>query len=200
MVATALKYLTRNADARNLGIVADVGCGKLRHFYALRSHAAELVLVDTAAQIEALHVDGKHLYTISSFVAAHQGTRHHAMVVNAHDFEVTRLDLDVAFCVAVWDVVPSRIRSTILSSIIRNLRSQAAFVLIVPRNDSSILCRCGPQNHRWDGYWFPNRNGFTFYRNFRDIRGLIASVERRGMRLEADLSRYRHVCLIFRKR
>lgn len=199
MLATAIAHITSTARARGLGVVADVGCGKLRHFHILRRQADKLVLVDIKQQLEAPHTDGDLHYTVGSFVANHQGSRHRIKVLPADRFETTRLHLDVAFSVAVFDVVPAHVRRRISKSIARNLRKEGLFVLVIPRNDSSILRRCGKGNRKWDGHWFANRDGYTFYRNFRDTQEVTSLVERSGMKLEADLSRYRQVCLIFRK-
>lgn len=200
MVAEAIVHVRAVTASNTLGMVVDVGCGKLRHFHSLRQYADELVLVDTRAQIDAVHTDGDLKYTIASFVNAHQGRKHRLRVVAADQFETTLLAADVAFSVATFDIVPGRLRGRMLRAIARNLRTDGFFILIVPRNDSTILRRCGPRNRRWDGHWFANRNGFTFYRNFRGTRALVRSVQASGMILEADLSRYRQVCLIFRYR
>src|SRR5436309_6397022 len=51
--------------ATNLGKVADLGCGKLRHYRLLVTNSDSLLLVDTPAQISATHVDNGSTYTIS---------------------------------------------------------------------------------------------------------------------------------------
>src|SRR3974390_215792 len=54
----ALEYLgSESAQPRRaLGRIADLGCGKLRH-YCLLSEAQEIVLVDTENQVTTTHVD-----------------------------------------------------------------------------------------------------------------------------------------------
>lgn len=199
MVTAAIAYLTNANHRGDLGTVADVGCGKLRHFNLLRQAANELVLVDTRAQLEAEHVDGNLRYTINTFVARRRGHLRRLRVIPADQFEATRLDLDVAFSIAVFDVVPSHIRARILRSIVRNLRPHGWFVLVIPRNDTTILRRCNEDNQRWDGHWFPNRDGYTFYRNFRRTKELLTWVTGYGFTVKADLSRYRQICLAFRR-
>ena len=64
----ALEYLGSASDQprRALGRIADLGCGKLRH-YCLLSEAQEIVLVDTEHQVTTTHVDSGVSYTVRGF-------------------------------------------------------------------------------------------------------------------------------------
>jgi hypothetical protein len=157
-----------------------------------------LILVDTPAQLDVVHQDRGAWYSVRDYVAAHSANRAIRVRVTT-EFETSRDEVDVAFCVAVFDVVPPATRQRILRSAARNIRRGGYLALIIPRNDSTILERCGSQNRRWDGHWFRNHDGFTFYRNFRDTTALARTVERAGFQLDTDLSRYRQVCLLFRR-
>ncbi|SRR6266540_1059033 len=198
LLGVAISYLLKGRRTSHLGRVADIGAGKLRHARLLHRQARRLYLVDTEQQLRAVHRDGSRTYTMETFVAAMRaGNRVRAL--SSVLFAGTRLRIDVAFCVAVMDVVPQFVRRQILTAAIRNLRQGGDLVLIVPRNDSTILRRCHRTNRRWDGHWFLNRNGFTFFRNFRSVTPLVRMAEMLGVRLLVDLSVYRQVCLIFKK-
>jgi len=82
----------------------------------------------------------------------------------------------------------------------RNLRDNGLYVVILPRNDSSIIRRCTESNRYQDGHVFSHHGVATFYVNFDDQSVLIRLLQRLGFRLLHDLSNYRQVCLIFVKR
>lgn len=180
--------------------VADQGCGKLRHYRLLRRIARALYLVDTARQLSAIHRDGGSTFRITDF-ARKENTRSATRVgvLTDREFGRSRLRLDIVFSIAVLDVVPSRQRRAIVHAAARNLRSRGWLVLIIPRNDSSILHRCGPENRYGDGYVFPHHGVFTFYRNFHDVRPLVRECGRAGLELVQDLSSYRQICLLLRR-
>ena len=180
--------------------VADQGCGKLRHFRPLARAYEELLLVDTDRQLSSVHqLDGFegsiHDY-VGRFKAAQ---RSRVRLLTADQFAASALQLDVVFTVATYDVVPRQVRLAMAEAAWRNLTADGFYVVIVPRNDSTILRRCTAECAYQDGFAFRRDGVATFYRNFRDHRPLVAMVKRVGLRLERDLSIYRQVSLIFRK-
>ena len=179
------------------GRVADLGCGKLRHYDIMRSHSAELYLVDTEEQLSAIHSDCGAEYCVyqEGAKARKHGKKVH--VVTENEFASTKLNLDLIVCVAVLDVVLARTRSRIIKSAARNLNRSGFLVLIVPRNDTTILDRCTPENSYQDGHVFFHHGVHTFYRNFRDHSPIVKAAKSAGLTVAKDLSRYRQVCLIF---
>jgi SAM-dependent methyltransferase len=177
--------------------IGDLGCGKLRHFSILSPLAKQLVLIDTAAQLSATHRDDSTTYTIVE-VALEASQKGKLTSTNCfEEFAVSRLNLDLIVCVAVLDVVPRSTRRAILSSAARNLARSGLFVVIVPRNDSTILRRCAAVNKYQDGHTFAHHGVRTFFHNFRDHRPIIKDCTTSGLTLLKDLSRYRQVSLIF---
>src|SRR5438552_5705223 len=53
----------------HVGGIADLGCGKLRHYKVLAPKAGKLFLVDTPEQLYSPHVDGGVRYTIPGVAA-----------------------------------------------------------------------------------------------------------------------------------
>lgn len=183
--------------ARSLGKVADLGCGRLRHYSLLVARSDTLFLVDTPTQISAIHVDNRSTYTISH-VAEHARQRGRKVnVLSTGDFVQARLDLDVIFCVAVFDVVPRKTRRALTRAAAQNLSPEGHFVVIAPRNDSTILRRCCPKNAYLDGYVFEHNGIHTFFHNFRRYDDIVRDCANEGLCLVSDLSRYRQACLIF---
>lgn len=180
--------------------IADHGCGKLRHFEPLRHTATEMFLVDTQRQLDAPHVEGDSVVMIRAIAEkASRKTRTPATVMNDQEFERSRLRLDAVFCVAVLDVLPRATRGRVVGAAHRNLRPGGLLVVVVPRNDSSILRRCRATNRYRDGHIFGRPGSVTFYRNWRDPRPLIREIQHAGFDLRADASRYRHAALIFER-
>lgn len=181
------------------GKVADLGCGKLRHFKQLSALSSELYLVDKETQLTNPHVNGKLHYTVRQFASTKRKFPHRVHAMSSSEFARSRLHLDVIFCIAVVDVVLQEERRLLYCLAERNLRSGGYFVLIAPRNDSSILSRCSKANRYRDGHVFHHHGAATFYKNFRSIFSLVRDCASTGLTLVADLSRYRQVSLIFRK-
>lgn len=179
------------------GRVADLGCGKLRHFDIIAPHSAELFLVDTEEQLSTTHIDAGVEYSVRQVAAGARkhGRKVHALTVS--EFATAELSLDLILCVAVLDVVPAVTRSQILKSAARNLKKSGMLIIIAPRNDTTILDRCTPENAYRDGHVFFHHGIYTFFRNFRDHSSIINTAKRLGLTLVRDLSRYRQVCLIF---
>lgn len=180
--------------------VADHGCGQLRHYKVLRRISRELYLVDTEAQLTRCHQDGDQEFRIVDVAASgSRGDGRKVVAMNTTAFEESRLGLDLVVSVAVMDVVLPKDRRRIAKAIGRNLKPGGVCLLIVPRNDSSILARCTNKNRYYDGYVFEHHGIETFYHNHESTSGLIALFERCGLRLINDLSRYRQVCLCFQR-
>jgi hypothetical protein len=81
-----------------------------------------LILVDTPAQLDVVHQDRGARYSVRDYVAAHSANR--AIRVRfTTEFETSRDEVDVAFCVAVFDVVPPATRQKILnlSDVVRRI-------------------------------------------------------------------------------
>lgn len=196
----ALNLLDQRPEfSKSFGRVADLGCGKLRHF-ALLSRADELYLVDTDRQLRKQHSDSGNTYTVIEVAAAARKEGRRVFVETAEKFAVAQLRLDLVVCVAVLDVVPPATRRTIVKSASRNLRAGGSCVIVAPRNDSTILRRCTAQNTYQDGHVFANHGSYTFFHNFRDHRGLVRLCSANQLELVEDLSIYRQVCLILRKK
>lgn len=182
-----------------LGRVADLGCGKLRHYRILAPRSDELFLIDTPKQLSATHRDGDVSYTIYGFVDAARRRGRRVHVLSSQEFPLAQLKLDVVFCVAVFDVVLLKSRKELTRAAVKNLANGGFFVVIVPRNDTTILRRCSQDNSYLDGHVFWHHGVWTFFHNFRSHDGIVRDCKRAGLSLVKDLSRYRQVCLIFRK-
>lgn len=179
------------------GSVADLGCGKLRHFKLLSNMANTLFLVDTKHQIGATHVDGGVRYTIPEVAERARRYGRKVYALTFEEFIDSKYPIDIAFCIAVFDVVLRKTRKTITRVTSRKLSPKGYFVIIVPRNDSSILRRCLTENIYLDGHVFSHHGIKTFFSNFRDYSSIILDCKAEGLTLIADLSSYRQVCLIF---
>lgn len=181
-----------------VSFVADQGCGKLRHLRLLLSYFRKVILVDTEYQLaRTMSIDGL-IGAVPDYVRQMPMTeRRRVQVVPATHFEAAKCDLDAVFSICTFDVVPSSTRIELAQSAHRNLKPGGVFVVITPRNDSTILRRCGNHNRHQDGHAFQHHGVSTFYANFRDHAPLTRLVERKGFQLLHDMSRYRHVCLLF---
>ncbi len=179
--------------------IADLGCGKLRHYALLSPISRALYLVDTVKQLHREHLDGRRQYTVVDFAKAASKKGNTVKAVAFHDFEAARLKLDAVFCVAVFDVIVRSLRRRLTRAASHNLRYGGSFVVIAPRNDSSILRRCSRDNRYMDGHVFHHHGITTFYANFRSTATIEADAKAHGLTLENDLSRYRQACLVFSK-
>jgi SAM-dependent methyltransferase len=192
----ALRQITAKKRLR----IADQGCGKLRHLSLLARASRELVLVETPDQLDSTHIENGRPLRIRDLVRVESARRGIRMrVLAAPIFDRTKLGLDAVFNVAVLDVVPRVTREAILAAAYRNLRRDGYLVLIVPRNDATILRRCHAGNRWRDGHRFAQKSFDTFYSNFRDGRGLTKWVEARGFHLFSDHSIYRQFFAIFQR-
>jgi hypothetical protein len=201
MVRIAIRAL-RGLDAlKSEGVrLADHGCGKLRHYKLLAPLASELYLVDTQEQLTRAHREGRRELIITSFAAdKNKKTGRFVVPVTTERFERSRLELDLIFSIAVLDVVTPPTRRRIIDAAINNLKLGGYFVLIIPRNDSSILKRCAKENHYFDGHVFARKGIVTFYKNFKTTNGLEVLCKNKGLQIVANLSLFRQVCLLWRR-
>jgi SAM-dependent methyltransferase len=179
--------------------VADVGCGKLRHFASLFPITRQLVLVDTEKQLSAMHTDRKQHYTIYNYARKHSTSKRTVLALSDEEFAESKLSLKLIFCVAVFDVVPRSTRLQILDSCASHLAPKGHFVIIVPRNDQSITSRCSHANKYLDGHCFVRQGITTFFHNFDKSDALVRDCKARGLSQVSDISRYRQLCLVFTK-
>jgi SAM-dependent methyltransferase len=190
-----LTELTGSSD--NLGRIADIGCGRLRHYGLLLKRAKTLFLVDTERQMAATHSDGMKQYTIPKIaeLARKRGRRVYAFTFQ--EFEDSSAVVDVACCVAVFDVVLRETRQAITVLAANKLSAKGHLVVIIPRNDSTITRRCLAMNRYKDGHVFSHHGLQTFFRNFRHYQTVVRDCMKVGLSLVLDMSTYRQVCLIF---
>lgn len=187
----------RNGNVRKFGRVADLGCGKLRHYRQLAACSDELFLIDTPAQLSAKHIDKGLEYTVRSVAECAMAQQQKVQAMAFRDFAASQLNLDLVVCVAVLDVVLPYVRRALIRAAARNLAPAGECVIIVPRNDSTILRRCGRDNAYSDGHVFSHHGVHTFFHNYREHTPIARACATAGLRLLDDLSCYRHVCLVF---
>src|SRR5581483_3422778 len=182
-------------------MIIDLGCGKLRHLKICRDFSDNIILVDTKEQIERKQKFGDTTATMAEYVKATQDGKVKIDIVETEAFTKKKYNADIVLNVAVMDVVPKKVRSSLVDATYNNLRANGYCILIIPRNDSSILINCRRENKYEDGHIFKNRghNDFTFYTNFRDPSPLLRVLTHRGFKLIEDLSIYRQICLILQK-
>jgi hypothetical protein len=179
------------------GRVADLGCGKLRHYDLLLLSSHELYLVDTDEQLSATHSDAGQEYNIRRLAEDARARGRNVHALSSTEFALSKLGLDLVVCVAVLDVVVPRTRAEIITAAVRNLGALGLLVVIAPRNDSTILRRCGPESAYYDGHTFFHHGIHTFFHNFRDHARMTENCKKAGLVLKKDLSCYRQVCLVF---
>lgn len=169
----------------------EYGCGLLRNVPALDYPVVHAL--DTEFQLTRRHVIGDFKGSLQDY-AKDAFPRRDIRVTTPDRFHAK--NVDVVFCINVLDVVPSSTRVKILRHVSNILTPRSQFVLIVPRNDSRTIKLCTDANRFADGYAFPNHGAYTFYRNWRETKDLVSSLDRQGLRVIADLSIYRHAILI----
>lgn len=202
-VRLVLDYLFRHEEFKfdSSANLIDIGCGKLRHLKIYLEFVSNIFLVDTKYQIERKQKFSGELHTMEEYIKSHVSLKKKIQILTNEEFKEQETQSDIAFCVNVLDVVPLKIRKEIGNSAYKNLVKGGVFVVIVPRNDSSILKRCSEKNKFQDGHVFKRskKDQFTFYKNFRNQKEIIKLYEKFGFSLIEDKSRYRQVCLIFQK-
>lgn len=181
--------------------LVDLGCGKLRHLDLCAKFSDHLLLVDTRMQIERIQKFAGVDIRMADFVESLDKLNTEIDIQPINDFGEQSADADVVLCVAVMDVVVKATRVRLAEAAFSNLRRGGYFVVIVPRNDSSILVRCTEDNAFEDGFVFRRgkHNYLTFYTNYRDGSRLLSILEDIGFRLLEDLSVYRQLCFVLEK-
>ncbi len=199
LVEEAIQYLSSRVLKKTHLRVVDQGCGRLRHLRILLSYFDDILLVDTQHQFNRNQaIFGQHT-TLKAYAKGLDMAGKTISLCPAEEFGTLHARADLIFSVAVMDVVLAATRALIVRDAYANLRVGGFYVVIVPRNDSSILRRCNEGNRCQDGHRFAHHNVETFYRNFRDHTPIRRHLGREGFALERDLSRYRQVCLIMRR-
>lgn len=177
-----LSYLSSQRRQYFLLNCADLGCGKLRHLDLLRPLSKKLVLVDTQQQLLRLHSDAGHEYSIARVAKNTSDDRHSIVPMTVDRFKIARMQLDVVFCVAVFDCILRPTRRMLIRAAERNLCNGGLFVVITPRNDSSILRRCSDRNKYKDGHVFHHHGVTTFFRNFVTSGSIRRDCEAMGLK------------------
>ena len=184
----------------NMKCVVDQGCGRLRHLNIMLENCKRLVLVETPFQLSRKMVMDGAICTIPDHVRSmHWARRNRIRIMSTELFGESHLGVDVVFSVCTFDVVPKAARLAMTVTAAQNLCDEGAYVVIAPRNDTTITNRFTKANAYQDGHVFYHHGIATFYANFRDNSSLIHMIERKGFELVVDLSNYRQVCLIFQK-
>jgi hypothetical protein len=205
-IAKVIHHLQEvESPARNLRslVVADQGCGKLRHLRLLMHNFDRVVLVDSRCQLERVQTIAGQETSIMLYVSNKVSIGSKLCLLDAADFSRERLNLHIIFCCCVFDVVPLTTRKLMITAAARNLASKGIYCVIVPRNDQSILRRCLRKNRYHDGHMFRKGRFFTFYANFaegsRPLSKLLKLLDRAGLQECANLSVHRQLCLLFKK-
>jgi len=201
LLEVSIKHIISNENTTELNSlrVADYGCGKLRHLCIFRNYFDSIYLVDTKFQLSRTVKLFGEKTTITKYIATLE-TSNNIRILNGSEFESSELGLNAIFSIAVLDVVLPSTRTTMIETVHKNLKPGGFFVIIIPRNDSSILRRCSQNNMYYDGYFFNHHGITTFFKNFREAEHLVNKIIRSGFVLVKNLSIYRHVCLLFKKK
>jgi hypothetical protein len=199
MLRKAIDYL-RNVFPNNRSLrVADHGCGALRHIDVLANTFGVVYAIDTAKQFSISRQLNSFKGTVPDFINASRFSDCAVYALTSEDFSHTQLSLDIIFNVCVIDVVLPAARRQLLEAAFDNLNIGGYLVLIIPRNDSSIIRRCTKGNKYSDGYYFAKNGVHTFFHNFSNSREVIDMCSSIGFESDTDLSEFRQVCLLFKR-
>lgn len=180
--------------------IADQGCGKLRNLTTLCQYFDTIYLIDTEFQLNRLQrLFGLDGISIKEYVDSLRMDRKKFTVLSNLNFDLLDLKLDLVFNVCVFDVEVPETRKAMATAAYKNLKNGGLYVVIIPRNDQSILFRCTMKNKYLDGHVFRHHKAVTFYKNYSDSKPLIQGLTKLGFIVEADLSVYRQICLILKK-
>lgn len=180
--------------------IADQGCGKLRHLKFFCRIFKSIYLIETDFQLTRLQrLFGKNNTNIREFLVNFKPEGIETRLYSAKEFRTTKLNLDIIFNICVFDVEIPDTRKELAEVSYRNLKKGGLFVLIVPRNISSIMKRCKSYNKHLDGFYFNHHGITTFYRNFASSNSIINDLSSLGYYLITDLSTRGYICLIFKK-
>jgi len=202
-VEIAIKYCLENgliSRDSNKTRIADQGCGNLRHLTILCRYFDTIYLVDKEYQLNRLKrlfgLDGTN---VKDYISSLKMSGKKFTVLSDSVFDSSNLNLDIVFNICVFDVEVPKTRKAMTTAAYKNLKKGGFYVVIIPRNDQSILVRCTTKNRYLDGHIFQHHRITSFYKNYRDTRSMIYTLAKHGFVLETDLSVYRQVCLILRK-
>lgn len=115
------------------------------------------------------------------------------------EFANIEIQCDIIFSIAVADIIPLESFKHIIEDSYLKLKKDAYFVIVVPRNDTSILRRCNNENAYNEGFIFKKGKYTTYMRNYRDPNPLYNEFEKNGFSLVEDLSVFNQICSIFKK-
>jgi len=197
MVEKSLIYLADIEGLLEESKICDQGCGALRHLKVLMKYYNDIYMVDTEFQINRSRIIEGNTTTIKEYINDLNVPNKKIKLILNKEFLISDLGLDAVFNLCTFDVVLPEIRKEMLEAARKNIRRGGYFVLIIPRNDSSILCRCKKENIYADGHYFKNRGACTYYSNFRDQKVIIDMALEYNFNLVKDMSIFRHICLIF---
>lgn len=177
--------------------VVDLGCGQLRNLKEFEKHFSNLYLVDSERQFQKKHNFYGDLETIPEFIEKNYKGKN-IKVLNFENFASSDISANLIFLINVLDVTPSKTRNKILRIARQRLSKDGYFIVITPRNDSHTLKLCTDDRKFEDGYFFPNRNYFTFYKNWsnQQIKELF---DKHRLKIVKDLSIYRYSCCILKR-
>lgn len=179
--------------------IADQGCGKLRHLKILSEYFNTIYFIDVEFQLNRIQKLFGLKIDIKEYIDSIKIPGKRLFVISELDFESSNLNLDMIFNICVLDVEIPKTRKAMISAAYKNLKKNGLYIVIIPRNDQSILVRCKIKNKYIDGHVFHHHGVTTFYKNYRNTKQLINILQSQGFSLESDLSVYRQVCLILRK-
>lgn len=168
----------------------------MRHLAMLAMSFGRVCAVDTRLQLnrrQRLYGSGGRIREVGRILREGWAP---VRTLSAEAFDRSRLSADAILSVCVYQAVPPWTRGRLAAAAFRNLRPGGTYVVIVPRNDSTVLRRCGPSNAAEDGYVFARHGALTFFRNFRSVDPLKQLLSDAGFRLVHDGSRYRHIWLV----
>ncbi|MFA5228990.1 MAG: hypothetical protein WC446_04500 [Candidatus Paceibacterota bacterium] len=196
-----IRLINKSSILKNIGNknrVVDYGCGKLRNFEQIIKFAKELYLVDTKIQLLRNHTEQGKKFDYLDFLK-NNSNGVICRIIDNINFQQLNINCDIIFSIAVADVIPLDSYSNIIKDSYNKLRKDGFFVLIVPRNDTSILRRCNKENSYKCGNLFKKGKYYTYMRNYRDSKPLYNEIEKYGFCLEEDFSFYNQICAIFQK-
>lgn len=196
MLSKAIEYIAGKGGLTHEMKVADQGCGALRHLKVMLESYDHICLIDTREQFNRNHIIDGVKTTIPAYVTNLKLPCKRIVLMTNPEFMRTSLNLDAIYNICAFDVVLPKVRVEMLRAAKRNLKEGGNFIVIIPRNDTSILCRCKEDNRHSDGYYFKHHGIYTFFTNFRNYDSLLETVSGFGFRLIKDLSIYRQICLI----
>lgn len=197
MLRKALEYLVQRWGYPNEKKVAEQGCGALRHLKQMLETFDYIYLIDTKQQFDRSHTIEGVKTTIPDYVKSLQLPNKQVVLMANTEFLATSISLDAIFNICTFDVNLPETRIGMLKAARRNLNENGYFILIIARNDDSILSRCTTENRYSDGYYFKHHGTYTFFTNFKNHDSLVELSSKFGFHLTEDLSIYRQVCLIF---